>query len=76
VKISLVADEPITTWNREWPQAYGFYSNVNPDVRHPRYSQRMEHRIGELTSRPTLLFNGYAEQVGGLYKGMDLQANY
>jgi sulfoxide reductase catalytic subunit YedY len=76
VKISLVADEPTTTWNREWPQAYGFYSNVNPDVRHPRYSQRMEHRIGELTSRPTLLFNGYAEQVGHLYQGMDLQANY
>ncbi len=76
VKINLVADEPTTTWNREWPQAYGFYSNVNPDVPHPRYSQKMEHRIGEFSSRSTLLFNGYAEQVGHLYQGMDLTVNY
>jgi len=76
VKINLVADEPATTWNREWPQAYGFYSNVNPDVPHPRYSQKMEHRIGEFSSRNTLLFNGYAEQVGHLYQGMDLTVNY
>ena len=76
VKIDLVADEPATTWNREWPQAYGFYSNVNPDVPHPRYSQKMEHRIGEFSSRNTLLFNGYAEQVGHLYQGMDLTVNY
>lgn len=76
VKISLVDDEPTTTWNREWPQAYGFYSNVNPDVPHPRYSQKMEHRIGEFTSRNTLLFNGYADQVGHLYQGMDLRVNY
>lgn len=76
VKISLVDDQPTTTWNREWSEAYGFYSNVNPDVRHPRYSQKMEHRIGEFTSRPTLLFNGYADQVGHLYQGMDLRVYY
>ena len=76
VKISLVANQPPTTWNVEWPAAYGFYSNVNPDVPHPRYSQQMEHRIGELGSRPTLLFNGYAEKVGHLYEGMDLRVNY
>jgi sulfoxide reductase catalytic subunit YedY len=76
VKITLVEDEPVTTWNREWPQAYGFYSNVNPGVPHPRYSQKYEHRIGEYRSRPTLLFNGYAEQVGKLYEGMDLSVNY
>jgi sulfoxide reductase catalytic subunit YedY len=76
VKISLVAGEPTTTWDREWPEAYGFYSNVNPDVPHPRYSQKLEHRIGEFGSRNTLLFNGYADQVGHLYQGMDLKANY
>jgi len=76
VKISLVAGEPTTTWDREWPEAYGFYSNVNPDVPHPRYSQKLEHRIGEFTSRNTLLFNGYADQVGHLYQGMDLKVNY
>ena len=76
VKISLVAGEPTTTWDKEWPEAYGFYSNVNPDVPHPRYSQKLEHRIGEFTSRNTLLFNGYADQVGHLYQGMDLKVNY
>ncbi|HYR75031.1 MAG TPA: protein-methionine-sulfoxide reductase catalytic subunit MsrP [Pyrinomonadaceae bacterium] len=76
VKISLVTGEPTTTWDREWPEAYGFYSNVNPDVPHPRYSQKLEHRIGEFTSRNTLLFNGYADQVGHLYQGMDLKVNY
>lgn len=76
VKISLVADQPPMTWNIEAPSEYGFYSNVNPDVDHPRWSQRMEHRIGEFGSRPTLMFNGYAEQVGHLYAGMDLRANY
>jgi sulfoxide reductase catalytic subunit YedY len=76
VKINLAAGEPTTTWDREWPEAYGFYSNVNPDVPHPRYSQKMEHRIGEFTSRNTLLFNGYADQVGHLYQGMDLRVNY
>jgi sulfoxide reductase catalytic subunit YedY len=76
VKISLVADQPTTTWNIAAPSEYGFYSNVNPDVDHPRWSQRYEHRIGEFGSRPTLLFNGYAEQVGHLYAGMDLRADY
>jgi sulfoxide reductase catalytic subunit YedY len=76
VKITLVANQPPTTWNIEWPAAYGFYSNVNPDVPHPRYSQQMEHRIGEYGSRSTLMFNGYAEQVGHLYVGMDLTTNY
>ena len=76
VKISLVADQPPTTWNIQAPNEYGFYSNVNPGVDHPRWSQRTEHRIGEYGSRPTLLFNGYAEQVGYLYEGMDLETNY
>ncbi|OLD28823.1 MAG: mononuclear molybdenum enzyme YedY [Acidobacteria bacterium 13_1_40CM_3_55_6] len=76
VKIMLVSNQPPTTWNIESPNEYGFYSNVNPNVDHPRWSQRMEHRIGEFGSRPTLLFNGYAEQVGHLYEGMDLRANY
>jgi methionine sulfoxide reductase catalytic subunit len=76
VKITLVADQPPTTWNIEAPGEYGFYSNVNPGVNHPRWSQKFEHRIGEYGSRPTLLFNGYAEQVGKLYEGMDLRVNY
>ena len=76
VKISLVADQPPITWNLQAPNEYGFYSNVNPSVDHPRWSQATEHRIGEYGSRPTLLFNGYAEQVGHLYDGMDLRANY
>jgi len=76
VKIMLVGNQPPTTWNIESPNEYGFYSNVNPNVDHPRWSQRMEHRIGEFGSRPTLLFNGYADQVGHLYEGMDLRANY
>ena len=76
VKITLVADEPPTTWNIQSPNEYGFYSNVNPDVRHPRWSQKYEHRIGEFGSRETLLFNGYAEQVAHLYEGMDLRANF
>lgn len=76
VKITLVADQPPTTWNIEGPGEYGFYSNVNPNVDHPRWSQRMEHRIGEFGSRPTLLFNGYADQVAHLYEGLDLKVNY
>jgi sulfoxide reductase catalytic subunit YedY len=75
VKISLVASEPPTTWNTQAPNEYGFYSNVNPNVPHPRWSQSTEHRIGESSfrSRNTLLFNGYAEQVAHLYEGMDLR---
>jgi sulfoxide reductase catalytic subunit YedY len=76
VKITLVADQPPATWNIQAPNEYGFYSNVNPAVNHPRWSQKTEHRIGELTSRQTLLFNGYADQVGYLYQGMDLRANF
>jgi len=76
VKITLLADQPPTTWNIESPNEYGFYSNVNPNVDHPRWSQKMEHRIGEFRSRPTQLFNGYAEQVGNLYAGMDLRVNF
>ena len=76
VKITLVAEEPPTTWNLQAPNEYGFYSNVNPGVSHPRWSQRYERRIGEFRSRQTLLFNGYAEQVAHLYAGMDLSVNY
>jgi len=76
VKITLLAEEPPTTWNIQAPDEYGFYSNVNPNVSHPRWSQNYEHRIGEYGSRETLLFNGYAAQVGHLYEGMDLRANY
>ena len=76
VRITLVDNQPPTTWNIEAPNEYGFYSNVNPTVDHPRWSQRMEHRIGEFGSRQTLLFNGYADQVAHLYDGMDLRENY
>lgn len=72
VKISLVAEQPPTTWNIQAPNEYGFYSNVNPNVAHPRWSQARERRIGEFRMRDTLMFNGYAEQVGHLYSGMDL----
>ncbi len=76
VKITLVADEPPTTWNIQAPDEYGFYSNVNPGVAHPRWSQATERRIGEYGRRDTLLFNGYAEQVAHLYQGMDLVKNF
>ena len=73
VKISLVANEPPTTWNLQAPHEYGFYSNVNPRVAHPRWSQARERRIGEYWMRDTLMFNGYEDQVGHLYAGMDLR---
>jgi methionine sulfoxide reductase catalytic subunit len=73
VRITLTEDEPPTSWNRTLPKEYGFYSNVNPDVRHPRWSQRTERRIGEFRRRPTLMFNGYGDEVAGLYAGMDLK---
>ncbi len=76
VKISLVGEEPPTTWNIQAPDEYGFYSNVNPNVPHPRWSQAKERRIGEYELRKTLLFNGYAEQVAHLYDGMDLVKNF
>ncbi|MCA1577850.1 MAG: protein-methionine-sulfoxide reductase catalytic subunit MsrP [Acidobacteria bacterium] len=72
VKITLVAGEPPCTWNIQAPHEYGFYSNVNPNVSHPRWSQATERRIGEYGRRDTLLFNGYGEQVAHLYQGMDL----
>lgn len=73
VKITLTETEPPTTWNIAAPDEYGFYSNVNPRVAHPRWSQATERRIGELTPRKTLMFNGYADEVAGLYDGMDLK---
>jgi len=73
VKIKLVESEPPATWNLQASDEYGFYSNVNPGVSHPRWSQATEQRIGEFGRRPTLMFNGYAEQVAGLYTGMDLR---
>jgi sulfoxide reductase catalytic subunit YedY len=76
VKISLVEDPPPTSWNRYAPGEYGFFANVNPQVDHPRWSQATEQRIGEAHRRPTLMFNGYGEQVAHLYAGMDLRANY
>ena len=72
VRIALTREQPPTTWNVAGPEEYGFYANVNPAVDHPRWSQATERRIGELSRRPTLPFNGYAEQVAGLYAGMDL----
>jgi sulfoxide reductase catalytic subunit YedY len=73
VRIELTADEPPTTWNIAAPREYGFYSNVNPKVAHPRWSQSSEQRIGEYTRRETLPFNGYADEVAKLYEGMDLK---
>lgn len=73
VKITLTEGEPPTTWNLQAPDEYGFYSNVNPQVNHPRWSQARERRIGEYGMRETLIFNGYAEQVASLYTGMDLK---
>ncbi|HLG17737.1 MAG TPA: protein-methionine-sulfoxide reductase catalytic subunit MsrP [Blastocatellia bacterium] len=76
ITIRLVEDMPKTTWNAYAPHEYGFYSNVNPHVDHPRWSQATERRIGEFGRRDTLLFNGYAEQVAGLYSGMDLKVYF
>jgi sulfoxide reductase catalytic subunit YedY len=76
VKIELTQDRPATMWNTISPQEYGFYSNVNPQVDHPRWSQATERRIGELNRRPTLMFNGYADEVASLYTGMDPRDNY
>lgn len=76
VKIDLVDVAPVSLWMAASPGEYGFYANVNPAVPHPRWSQSTERRIGELTRRNTLPFNGYADQVASLYTGMDLQKNY
>ncbi|HWP37644.1 MAG TPA: protein-methionine-sulfoxide reductase catalytic subunit MsrP [Gemmatimonadales bacterium] len=76
VRIRLTREMPPTTWNIAAPHEYGFYANVNPDVDHPRWSQKRERRLGELLKRPTLPFNGYGEQVASLYAGMDLRKWY
>jgi sulfoxide reductase catalytic subunit YedY len=76
VKIDLVAEQPTSLWMAAAPSEYGFYANVNPAVDHPRWSQASERRIGETGRRKTLPFNGYAEQVAGLYEGMDLAVYY
>ncbi len=76
VRITLTDKQPITTWSRSAPSEYGFYSNVNPKVDHPRWSQATERRIGEFGRRDTLMFNGYGEEVANLYKGMDLSKFY
>jgi sulfoxide reductase catalytic subunit YedY len=76
VKIRFVERQPVSSWTRAAASEYGFYSNVNPEVDHPRWSQRTERRIGEFTKRKTLMFNGYAEQVASLYAGMDLRKDF
>lgn len=76
VKIEFVERQPVSSWEQAAPREYGFYSNVNPQVSHPRWSQKRERRIGEFLKRKTLMFNGYEEQVAHLYKGMDLTKNY
>jgi sulfoxide reductase catalytic subunit YedY len=76
VKINFTKNQPTNTWNRMAPNEYGFYSNVNPNVDHPRWSQAKERRLGELFKRPTLMFNGYGDQVASLYSGMDLKKNF
>ncbi|MBF0428509.1 MAG: protein-methionine-sulfoxide reductase catalytic subunit MsrP [Magnetococcales bacterium] len=72
VRITLLADQPVTSWNLHAPKEYGFYANVNPEVNHPRWDQSRERRIGEFLRRKTLPFNGYGEQVAHLYADMDL----
>lgn len=76
VKIDLVEEQPTSLWMASAPKEYGFYANVNPEVDHPRWSQKTERRIGELARRKTLKFNGYEEEVGQLYAGMDLRKNF
>ena len=73
VRIRLVEDMPKSSWNVSIPSEYGFFANVNPEVDHPRWSQARERRLGEIRRRPTLMFNGYADEVASLYDGMDLR---
>ena len=75
VRIRFTDNQPVNTWNISAPGEYGFYSNVNPHVDHPRWSQATERRLGEFRKRPTLMFNGY-DQVASLYSGMDLKKNF
>jgi sulfoxide reductase catalytic subunit YedY len=76
VRIRLTDRQPLNTWQLSAPNEYGFYSNVNPSVDHPRWSQARERRIGEFFKRPTLMFNGYGDQVASLYTGLDLKKNF
>ncbi|MGD0757919.1 MAG: protein-methionine-sulfoxide reductase catalytic subunit MsrP [Candidatus Sulfotelmatobacter sp.] len=76
VRIRFTDKQPLNTWNISAPSEYGFYSNVNPNVDHPRWSQAKERRLGEFFKRPTLMFNGYGDQVASLYSGMDLKKNF
>ena len=76
VRIRFTDKQPQNTWNISAPTEYGFYSNVNPNVDHPRWSQAKERRLGEFSKRPTLMFNGYGDQVASLYSGMDLKKNF
>jgi len=76
VRIRLTDKQPLNTWQQSAPDEYGFYANVNPAKDHPRWSQARERRIGEFFMRPTLLFNGYGDQVASLYTGLDLKKNY
>ena len=76
VNIRFTDKQPVNTWQQQASQEYGFYANVNPNVDHPRWSQARELRIGEFFKRPTLMFNGYADQVSELYAGMDLRRYY
>jgi sulfoxide reductase catalytic subunit YedY len=76
VRIRFTDRQPMNTWNVSAPNEYGFYSNVNPTVDHPRWSQAKERRLGEFFKRPTLMFNGYADQVASLFNGMDLRKNF
>jgi sulfoxide reductase catalytic subunit YedY len=76
VRITFVENQPLTTWTMAGPNEYGFYSNVNPNVDHPRWSQAKERRLGEFFRRPTLMFNGYGDLVAQLYAGMDLRKDF
>jgi methionine sulfoxide reductase catalytic subunit len=76
VRLRFTDKQPLNTWNIAAPNEYGFYANVNPNVDHPRWSQAKERRLGEFFKRPTLIFNGYGDQVASLYSGMDLRKNF
>jgi sulfoxide reductase catalytic subunit YedY len=76
VRVRFTEKQPMNTWQLSAPREYGFYSNVNPNVDHPRWSQAKERRLGEFFKRPTLMFNGYGDQVASLYAGMDLKKNF
>ncbi len=76
VRIRFTGDQPKTSWNEYAPNEYGFYANVNPEVDHPRWSQKKERRLGDFFMRKTLMFNGYADQVASLYSGMDLRKSF